>query len=189
MTNFSLIPARSLTVSGARRAWIIILAVISAMALLVSTVTVPRAATQQAVQPDYPNNSRNWDPSIPFAAGAALQPNPAAESKGCGENAGKKIALVFDLSTSIGQTGLDGSKEAGRAIVNALDSTPTQFGIYNFGTVAPAKSSQKAQIGIQPRGSKDKLNSIIDQLTLPARGIVGTYWDRGIRMAAQRHRR
>nr|VDG64251.1 Uncharacterised protein [Streptococcus thermophilus] len=175
MTSESRVIPRIFSAFGVRQVLVAIVAFVATVALAATFFTVPSAEAQTGTQPDYPANSRQWDPAIPFAPGSDVAANPADPEK-CGQD----IALVFDLSTSIGEDGLAKSKEAGKAIVNALDSTPTRIGIYNFGTVAPAKGNENATIGIQEPGSAATLNGVIDQMNLPASGYVGTNWDRGI---------
>ncbi|MCT1683978.1 VWA domain-containing protein [Corynebacterium appendicis] len=151
-----------------------VVAFVATVALAATFFSVPSADAQtETVPEDLPDNSRNWDPKIPFAPGEeGVAENPAAPTK-CGQD----IAFVFDLSSSIGADGLENSKKAGNEIVNALNDTPTRIGIYNFGTTAPAAGNENATIEIQEPGSADDLTQAIENMNL--RGAA-TNWDRGI---------
>lgn len=84
------------------------------------------------IAPEDPNNPSSDD----FVRGdwrnKMVADNPALPER-CGLN----VALVFDLSNSVGERGLQGTKNAGKAFINSLYGTPTNIGIYNFGTYAP----------------------------------------------------
>lgn len=159
-------------------------ATVTGLALALGSVSVaPLAEAQQNVQPDYPDDSRDWDPTIAFGAGQPIADNPVLPSDQCGGEKGNlKIALVFDLSTSIGTKGLEESKTAGKAVVEALNDAPVQIGIYNFGSRAPSDFASEAQTkdGPAPQGSQEALTAIIDKLSIPSTGVEGTNWDRGI---------
>ncbi len=162
----------------------VIIAVVVVIPALLATfiVAAPQVAAQVVVQPEgQADDSRDWDVTIPMAPGEPIVANPALPDK-CGLD----IAFVFDLSTSIGEDGLAQTKEAGTAVVKALNSTPTQIGIYNFGTHAPARAAEDAEIGRQDPGSQDALVGVIDKLKLPdGQSTVGTNWDRGIAQIPQ----
>lgn len=70
----------------------------------------------------------------PVEAGSKIGENPPLPEK-CG---GLSIALIFDVSGSIKAEGLAQSKEAGKAVVEALEDTRTDIGIYSFASTAPA---------------------------------------------------
>lgn len=87
------------------------------------------------VAPDTPDNPSSQD----FVRGdwrkKVVEDNPPLPQR-CGLN----VALVFDLSNSVGEDGLQGTKDAGKAFINSLNGTPTTVGIYNFGTDAPVNN-------------------------------------------------
>ena|GEM_PF-2531519 len=168
--------------SGIRKS---VVAAVTGVALALGSVTAaPMAEAQPAVQPDYPDDSRAWDPKLPFGPGQDIANNPSLTPGICGgKNGNLKIALVFDVSSSIGEDGLRDTKSAGDAVVTALNDAPVQIGIYNFGTKAPSSYSEGAQTlgGPLAAGSEEVLKEKIAQLAIPARPrIQGTNWDRGI---------
>lgn len=87
------------------------------------------------VAPDTPDNPSSQD----FVRGdwrkKVIEDNPPMPQR-CGLD----VALVFDLSNSVGENGLQGTKNAGKAFINSLNGTPTKVGIYNFGTDAPVNN-------------------------------------------------
>lgn len=158
-----------------------VVATVTGVALALGSVSMAPLAE---AQPDYPDDSRAWDPAIPFGPGQDIVDNPSLTPGTCGgKNGNLKIALVFDVSSSIGDDGLRDTKSAGDAVVTALNDAPVQIGIYNFGTKAPSTYSQGAQTpgGPLAAGSEKELKEKIAQLSIPARPrIQGTNWDRGI---------
>ncbi|CAB0567604.1 surface-anchored fimbrial subunit [Corynebacterium diphtheriae] len=58
------------------------------------------------------------------------------------QRCGLRIALVFDLSNSVGENGLENTKISGKRLINALSGTPTTIGIFNFGTDAPVANTK-----------------------------------------------
>ncbi|WP_241499150.1 SpaA isopeptide-forming pilin-related protein [Corynebacterium diphtheriae] len=66
-----------------------------------------------------------------------VENNPSMSQR-CGLN----IALVFDLSNSVGENGLENTKISGQRLINALSGTPTTIGIFNFGTEAPVANTK-----------------------------------------------
>ncbi|MEJ6020236.1 SpaA isopeptide-forming pilin-related protein [Corynebacterium sp. H113] len=106
-------------------------------------------------------------------------PNPAAQPR-CGQ----KIALVFDVSNSIGATGLTNIKRAGTEIINKLAGTPTQLGVYNFATDAPADGnstnwSHALDLGVS--ANVTTLNTKVNNLHLATNSQRGgTNWEGGI---------
>ncbi|WP_297454455.1 LPXTG cell wall anchor domain-containing protein [uncultured Corynebacterium sp.] len=67
---------------------------------------------------------------------------PIADNPSLPQRCGLNIALVFDLSNSIGENGLGQTRRAGREVVGALAGTPTTVGLYNFGTNAPVENTR-----------------------------------------------
>ncbi|MEW6889589.1 VWA domain-containing protein [Trueperella pyogenes] len=69
--------------------------------------------------------------SIPYLPDALE--NPPIKMQ-CGQN----VAVIFDVSMSIGRDGLDAVKNAGNAVIEALAGSPAKLGLFNFATYAPA---------------------------------------------------
>ncbi len=65
-----------------------------------------------------------------------------AENPPMPQRCGLNIALVFDLSNSVGENGLENTKISGKRLINALSDTPTTIGIFNFGTEAPVANTK-----------------------------------------------
>lgn len=84
------------------------------------------------VTPDTPDNPSSND----FVRGD-WRKKMVADNPDLPERCGLNVALVFDLSNSVGERGLQGTKDAGKAFINSLYGTPTNIGIYSFGTYAP----------------------------------------------------
>ena len=153
--------------------------VISTALVISSAVAAPQSNAQEAYAPE----SREWGDSVPLPPGADIVVNPPlkASEYSCTPEVGRSIALVFDLSTSIGVDGLQQTKAAGKAVVETLDGTRNKVGIYNFGTVAPAADAVDAQsdaLSMEDPSSKDTLNGAIDRMTVGHR--AATNWDRGL---------
>ncbi|MEJ5920339.1 SpaA isopeptide-forming pilin-related protein [Corynebacterium sp. H78] len=129
-------------------------------------------------------------PDTPTGAGEALEgywkninsvENPPMPEK-CGIN----IALVFDMSNSLNNNnGVQGSKDAGNAFIDALGYTPANIGIYNFATYAPASSTLpnyplfelNTSSGIT--AAKNAINSL-----KTGTGTGGTNWEGGLQQVA-----
>lgn len=103
-----------------------------------------------------------------FWAAKDRVPNPEIAQR-CGLN----IALVFDVSRSIGTTGLANSKESGRAVVEALGGTPgTKLGIFSFGTYASTLST-----GYDMQNETVQALDAINGLRMAPPVIAGTNWE------------
>lgn len=103
-----------------------------------------------------------------FWAAKDRVPNPEIAQR-CGLN----IALVFDVSGSIGTTGLANSKETGRAVVEALGGTPgTKLGIFSFGTNASTLSP-----GYDMQSQTVQALDAINGLSIAAPAVAGTNWE------------
>lgn len=155
-------------------------ATVMCVALAMSSAVAPSPARAQET---YAPDSRDWGKSVPLPPGADIVDNPQLQESenNCTPEAGRKIALVFDLSTSIGEGGLEQTKTAGKAVVDTLDGTSNEVGIYNFGMVAPAAAAVDAQsdaLSMKDPASKETLKSAIDRLRVVSG--VGTNWDRGL---------
>lgn len=110
----------------------------------------------------------------PIAPGGQIAPNPELPEK-----CGLSMALVFDVSGSIGEQGLIGTKEAGTAVVEALKDTPTQIGIYSFASAAPADNL--TNLDKTPASEQDTLIGAIESLKVPPGGRRQTNWDKGLK--------
>jgi uncharacterized repeat protein (TIGR01451 family) len=88
-------------------------------------------------------------PGLPGLQTAEAQPGcptglPSGTNVACAGNpalpdvCGLKFALVFDMSASISDSQLVQMKNAAHSVVTALTGTPSEVGIYTFGTWAPA---------------------------------------------------
>lgn len=115
--------------------------------------------------------------------------NPELPQK-CGMN----IALVFDLSNSIGQNGLSQSKNAANAVIDGLTGTPTKIGLFNFGTSAPAvpEATQAEPVSVSDQAGATSLKEKVALLRLPNPNIPtddrgGTNWEGGLSQALDKH--
>ncbi|MDO5512037.1 SpaA isopeptide-forming pilin-related protein [Corynebacterium sp.] len=92
------------------------------------------------------------------------------------QRCGLNIALVFDLSNSIGANGLAQSKAAGQAFIDGLKNTPTTLGVYNFATLAPTEYvSDKPSIDLSNDEGVAEARGAMADLQLPS----GAGYDRG----------
>ncbi len=104
--------------------------------------------------------------------------------------AGLKVAILFDLSTSMttnNNEGMNGARAAGKAFVNSLVGTGAQVALYTFGTNAPKNSSSSGQnyptLTTVTSSSATTLNGYIDAYN--ANDTNYTNWDRGLWQLAQ----
>ena len=111
--------------------------------------------------------------AAPVEAGSEIGKNPPLPEK-CG---GLSMALVFDVSGSIKDEGLAQSKEAGKAVVEALEDTRTDIGIYSFASTAPAKGL--TNLDKTPSSEQQKLKDHIDTLAIPKTNR-DTNWEKGL---------
>lgn len=109
----------------------------------------------------------------PVEAGSEIGENPPLPEK-CG---GLSMALIFDVSGSIKAEGLAQSKEAGKAVVEALEDTRTDIGIYNFASNAPALGL--TNLDKTPSSEQQKLKDHIDTLAIPKTNRE-TNWEKGL---------
>lgn len=100
---------------------------------------------------------------------------------------GLKVAMLFDLSSSITPALLPGYLNAGQQFVTALEGTPSQVGVYTFGTEAPAGTgANNAAFGPQSvtrAADADAVRAHIGNLTVPAASF--TNWDSGLRQITE----
>ncbi|RNE48047.1 hypothetical protein C5L39_10525, partial [Corynebacterium alimapuense] len=116
------------------------------------------------------------------SAGAQVSPNVVpADNPPMPERCGIDIALVFDLSNSIGDDGYQSSKDAGAAVVDGLYGSPTKVGIYNFASNAPAQNNGSlSATSVQDQAGLDTVKVAIDGLVRPSYERGGTNWDKGL---------
>ena len=160
--------------TGRRRAiggtlvWLVLAA---AVATLGNAAAPAGAQTPPIDEPD-PNA---FIPVGPPRINPALEPN---------NQCGLDIAIVIDLSNSIDDTELAQLKSAASGFVTALEGTPSNIGVFNFATFAPANTSaanaplvfQTVATGAGATAARAKING----LTRPASANGGTNWDRGL---------
>lgn len=138
--------------------WLLV-AMVTILALVASVlVATPRAVA---------------DPG-PVPAGHPIAENPPLPER-CG---GLSMALVFDVSGSIGQRGLADSKNAAKAVVEALKDTDITIGMYSFARHAPAKGQQN--LDKTPASEQEKLNAHIDKLAIPSGRDNYTNWQQAL---------
>ncbi|QGU03044.1 von Willebrand factor type A domain protein [Corynebacterium kalinowskii] len=103
--------------------------------------------------------------------------NPPLQQR-CGQN----VAIIFDVSTSIGSTGLSNVKNAGNSIVDALAGTSANIGLFNFATNAPYVESavQKTPLSMQDATNVGTLKDKIGSLSIPGTFEGGTNWEGGL---------
>lgn len=98
--------------------------------------------------------------------------NPPLQQR-CGQN----IAIVFDVSGSLRNEGINAVKDAGHAVIDALAGTPANVGFFNFASVSPAveAAQQTTPLSLSDPANVNTLRSKIDSLThgQPA----GTNWE------------
>lgn len=117
------------------------------------------------------------DPTATRYVGA----NPDLTKK-CGLN----IALVFDLSGSIGELGTVKSKEAGIQFLDALAGSPANVGIFNFATFAPANmyAEQTAPVSMFTPESAQPAYDAVNALQATTSVASATNWDGGLAQVA-----
>ena len=103
-------------------------------------------------------------------------------SPACGLNVG----MVFDVSSSINATEMTNMKNAARTFVNTLTGTPSQIGMFSFGTEAPAQAAP-ANLPLTSVAFGDTpLQTYINNLPAnPSSGTARTNWDAGLFQVAQ----
>ncbi|MFJ6417631.1 hypothetical protein [Paeniglutamicibacter sp. NPDC091659] len=118
---------------------------------------------------------RGEDKPWPF-----VRRNPSPPQK-----CGIKMAVVFDLSYSIQQSGtLSAYKDAGTSFVDSLKGTPSEIALKTFASRAPAQGTANASVGLtsvaQPAGA-EALKSKINGFTIPqSSSDYYTNWDAGL---------
>ncbi|MFC6146826.1 SpaA isopeptide-forming pilin-related protein [Corynebacterium nasicanis] len=114
--------------------------------------------------------------------------NPVVPNPPMPQRCGLNIALVFDLSNSIGDTGLAQSKAAGNAFIEGLKNTPTTLGVYNFATLAPTQNvTDKPQLDLSTDAGVSAARQAMTDLRLPTRvgdDRGGTNWEGALKNVA-----
>lgn len=102
--------------------------------------------------------------------------NPPLQQR-CGQN----VAIVFDVSESIGRDGLDAVKGAGNAVIDALAGSTANVGLFNFSSNSPAvqAAEQKNPLSLDNAGNVRTLKSKISNLTTVT--PPGTNWEGALR--------
>ncbi|MBG9294939.1 SpaA isopeptide-forming pilin-related protein [Corynebacterium diphtheriae] len=96
------------------------------------------------------------------------------------QRCGLNIALVFDLSNSVGDNGLENTKISGKKLINALSGTPTTIGIFNFGTEAPvANTKDEPRLDLTNRSDVQTALSTIQNFDYGNRSSSDKYTDSG----------
>src|ERR1700728_1344895 len=97
------------------------------------------------------------------------------------EKCGLRVALLFDLSGSIGRN-IGQLRSAGTDFVNALTGTPSSVGVYTFASFAPANPANNSNAeltSVSTAESAARVTSKINGLTVQTTN-AGTNWDQGI---------
>lgn len=116
----------------------------------------------------------------------AVSPNPPAPTGGETCRPGNlSIALVFDLSNSIGATGLRRSKEAGHGVIDSLAGMATSVGIFNFSTNSPATDNdQYPSFNLLDDAQASAARAAVDGLSMGA-DPGGTNWEGALKDVAE----
>ncbi|MDO5730964.1 SpaA isopeptide-forming pilin-related protein [Corynebacterium sphenisci] len=111
-----------------------------------------------------------------------LNPKPAANPQ-VPARCGLRIALVFDLSGSIDDEGVRESRRAGDAVVDALAGSPTEIGVYNFATKAPAipGAVTDGAVPVADAAGVAAVKGAISRMAKAPINLDGTNWDGGLR--------
>jgi Prealbumin-like fold domain/von Willebrand factor type A domain len=97
------------------------------------------------------------------------------------EKCGLRVALLFDLSGSIGGN-ITQLRQAGVDFVNALTGTPSSVGVYTFASFAPANTTNNSNMELTSVSTADSAARVKDKingLTVQTTGAA-TNWDQGI---------
>lgn len=100
------------------------------------------------------------------------------DDPGLPEACGLRVALLFDLSSSIGGN-LPNLKNAGNGFVTALTGTPSSVAVYTFANVAPAPGAGNTTLPLTPVSTATSAATVTSKIT----GLAldrGTNWDSGL---------
>lgn len=105
--------------------------------------------------------------------------NPArktAEGKCVAQSA--NVAVVIDVSNSIGDAGLARSKEAAKTVAQTYSSIPgSKIGLYSFATQRPSSGSLVYNPSVSLDDGGTAASALIDRLSLPGGSNGGTNWE------------
>lgn len=126
-------------------------------------VPKPKLPEPQVVVDDYPY--------LPDAV-----ENPPLQQR-CGQN----VAIVFDVSRSIGRDGLNAVKAAGNVVIDSLAGSAASVGLFNFSTNSPAvpAAEQKKPLSLADSSNVRTLKSKINNLNIG--DPPGTNWEGALR--------
>ncbi len=120
--------------------------------------------------------------NVPNASGGIWQQsraNPALPTQ-----CGLKVALVLDLSGSVGTTGnLQNLKNAANTFTDALVGTPSSLALFSFSEVSPASGATQNYPTLTPVSTQAQANAFKARYAGWTAG-GGTNWDRGLAVAA-----
>lgn len=102
------------------------------------------------------------------------------------QRCGLNVALVFDLSNSINNSGLSSLQGTGNSIVDALQNTSVNIGLFNFGTSAPRVSSaeQLEPLSMLDATSAEELKKKIGKMNIDE-GVGGTNWEGALKRVSE----
>lgn len=99
------------------------------------------------------------------------------------EVCGLDVALLVDLSTSVGNAGAIGQvRDASAAVVDALTGTPSRIALHTFGTRAPAPGANNSNLGLTSVATAGQAAPVKSKaLGLSISGTTQyTNWDSGL---------
>lgn len=112
------------------------------------------------------------------------RPNPALPQR-CGTDA----AIILDFSNSVGDAGIAQSKEAAKAVIDAVATSGTGVGIYTFATNAPAVAGQNREwLPLGTTAQIQAAKNYVDTLLKPSNATGGTNWDGGLKRVNEANR-
>jgi hypothetical protein len=138
-----------------------------------TTGTIPQ--TGVSVPPS--TSGTTAGPTARSGVWALSRDNPPLPSR-CGLN----VALVFDLSFSIGSN-LGTLQAAGRSFVTALNGTPSSVSLWTFGTLAPVNETNNSNFPLTPMTAPTALSDLethINRFTILSSPAQYTNWDAGL---------
>lgn len=111
------------------------------------------------------------------ALAATPAPNPPVP-----QQCGISVAIVLDMSSSLSNGHVQSSREAAQATVTALEGTPSEVGVYTFGTTGHrniAKTSVATSVGA------NTVRSAIAGVGRPDPGTNYTNWDHPLKLVRE----
>lgn len=95
------------------------------------------------------------------------------------EQCGIDVAVVLDMSTSLSNSDVTNSRTAARAVVTALEGTPSSVGVYYFGTRGHRAI---AKTPVASAAGANTVRSAVDSVGRPSWGTNFTNWDEPLQM-------